>query len=58
VEDLNLDEIKQLVIFYKQKSSDLEFNILQMQIKLNRITALYDAAVELQANNKSATTKK
>lgn len=58
MEDLNLDEIKQLVIFYKQKSSDLEFNILQMQIKLNRITALYDAAVELQANNKSATTKK
>jgi len=58
VEDLNLDEIKQLVIFYKQKSSDLEFNLLQMQIKLNRITALYDTAVELQANNKSATTKK
>ena len=29
-----------------------------MQIKLNRITALYDTAVELQANNKSAITKK
>ena len=36
MEDLNIEEIKQLVLFYKQKSSDLEFNLLQMQIKLNR----------------------
>jgi len=57
VEDLSLEEIKQLVIFYKQKSTDLEFNLLQMQIKLNRITALQDT-VELQTNSKSATGKK
>jgi hypothetical protein len=36
VEDLTIEEVKQLVVFYKQKSSDLEFNLLQMQIKLNR----------------------
>jgi hypothetical protein len=57
MEDLSLEEIKQLVIFYKQKSADLEFNLLQLQIKLNRITALQDT-VELQANNKSASGKK
>lgn len=58
MEDLSLEEIKQLVIFYKQKSADLEFNILQLQIKLNRITALYDTAVEVQTNNKSTASKK
>jgi hypothetical protein len=57
VEDLSIEEIKQLVIFYKQKSVDLEFNLLQLQIKLNRITALQDT-VELQANSKSNTGKK
>jgi hypothetical protein len=40
MEDLNIEEIKQLVLFYKQKSSDLEFNLLQMQIKLNRTESL------------------
>lgn len=57
MEDLSLAEIKQLVIFYKQKSADLEFNLLQMQIKLNRIIALQDT-VELQTNSKSTTGKK
>jgi hypothetical protein len=57
VEDLSIEEIKQLVIFYKQKSVDLEFNLLQLQIKLNRITELQDT-VELQANSKSNTGKK
>lgn len=57
MEDLTIDEVKQLVMFYKQKSVDLEFNLLQLQIKLNRITALQDT-VELQANSKSNTGKK
>ncbi len=57
MEDLSIEEIKQLVIFYKQKSVDLEFNLLQLQIKLNRITELQDT-VELQANSKSNTGKK
>jgi hypothetical protein len=57
MEDLSLEEIKQLVIFYKQKNADLEFNLLQLQIKLNRITPLQDT-VELQASSRSASGKK
>jgi hypothetical protein len=38
VEDLSTDDIKQLLNFYKQKSSELEFQVLQMQIKLNKLS--------------------
>jgi len=37
VEDLNLEEVKQLVNFYRQKASELEFSNLQWQIKYNRL---------------------
>jgi hypothetical protein len=37
MEDLTIDELKQLVTFYKQRSSDIEFTLLQTQIKLNKI---------------------
>jgi hypothetical protein len=43
VEDLNIEELNQLVLFYRQKSSDLEFNLLQMQIKLNRTMSVEDS---------------
>jgi hypothetical protein len=33
MEDLTIDELKQLVIFYKQKSNDLEFETLKFQLK-------------------------
>jgi hypothetical protein len=36
MEDLTVEEIKQLVMFYKQKATDTEFNLLQTQLKLNR----------------------
>jgi hypothetical protein len=36
MEDLNIEELKQLVSFYKQRASDVEFSMLQTQIKLNR----------------------
>ena len=36
MEDLNIEELKQLVLFYKQRASDVEFSMLQTQIKLNR----------------------
>jgi hypothetical protein len=39
VEDLNNEEIKQLLNFYRQKSSDLEFQVLQSQIKINKLVA-------------------
>ncbi len=43
MEDLNIEELNQLVLFYRQKSSDLEFNLLQMQIKLNRTMSVEDS---------------
>jgi len=43
MEDLSLDELKQLITFYKQKSTDLEFNLLQTQLKLNRIISLQNS---------------
>ena len=36
MEDLGIDEVKQLVNFYRQKASDLEFQLLQLQLKLNK----------------------
>ena len=36
MEDLNIEEVKQLLNFYRQKAVDLEFQVLQLQIKLNR----------------------
>ncbi len=40
MEDLNIDEVKQLVNFYRQKASDLELQILQIQLKNARSTNL------------------
>jgi hypothetical protein len=37
MEDLCIEEIKQLVNFYKQKASDLEFQLLQSQLKVNKL---------------------
>ena len=45
MEDLSIDEVKQLVNFYKQKSSDLEFQLLQTQLKFNKLMSQKDAPV-------------
>jgi len=37
MEDLGIDEVKQLVNFYRQKASDLEFQLLQTQLKMNKL---------------------
>ena len=37
MEDLTAEELKQLVTFYKQKSNDLEFEVLKSQLKSARI---------------------
>jgi hypothetical protein len=39
MEDLTLEEVKQLVIFYKQKATEVEFNLLGAQLKLNRFAS-------------------
>lgn len=35
MEDLTINELRQLLTFYKQRTSDVEFTLLQTQIKLN-----------------------
>jgi hypothetical protein len=40
VEDLGRDELIQLVTFYKQRASDLEFSLLQTQLKLNKASLI------------------
>lgn len=37
MEELGNDELKQLVNFYRQKSSDLELQLLQNQMKFNKL---------------------
>jgi hypothetical protein len=37
MEDLSIEEIKQIVTFYKQRVSDLELSNLQWQLKYNKL---------------------
>jgi len=37
MEDLSIEEIKQIVTFYKQRTSDLELSNLQWQLKYNKL---------------------
>ena len=43
--ELTLEELKQLVVFYKQKASDLEYEILKGQLIMNRVPEIKDQAV-------------
>jgi len=43
MEDLTIEEVKQLVNFYRQRLSESEFQALQLQIKLNRVPAAPDS---------------
>lgn len=40
MENLGREELIQLVTFYKQRASDLEFSLLQTQLKLNKAISL------------------
>jgi len=53
VEDLGIDEVKQLVNFYKQKASDLEFQVLQLQLKLNKLVLSQAAPIPATKITKS-----
>ena len=39
MDDLGVDELKQLVNFYRQKLSDTEFQLLQLQLKYGKLLA-------------------
>ena len=45
MEDLGIDELRQLLNFYKQKSTDLEFQLLQAQLKINKLMVNQSAPV-------------
>jgi hypothetical protein len=45
MEDLSSEELIQLVNFYRQRAADLEFQVLQLQLKLNK-TSAEDKSVE------------
>jgi len=37
VEDMQIEDVNQLVNFYRQRAADLELQLLQSQIKLNKL---------------------
>jgi hypothetical protein len=57
MEDLNIEELKQLVSFYKQRASDVEFSMLQTQIKLNRYLSV-NASTDQVGLDKPVSAKK
>jgi hypothetical protein len=55
MDDLTIEELKQLVLFYKQKASDLELNLLEGQLKVNRVISF---KVSEDQKNKTVNDKK
>ena len=53
MEDLTVEEIKQLVTFYRQRATDTEFTLLQTQLKLNRFLSTEPAAEKNNTNKKN-----
>ena len=53
MEDLTIEEIKQLVTFYKQKATEMEFNLLQSQLKLNRALFTEPTAEKINTGKKN-----
>jgi hypothetical protein len=49
MEDLGRDELIQLVTFYRQRASDLEFSLLQTQLKLNKAILFNDQGQSVPA---------
>ena len=39
MEETTLEDVKQLLAFYRQKSADLELQYLELQIKFNKLAA-------------------
>jgi hypothetical protein len=53
MEDMGIEEVKQLVNFYRQKASDMEFQLLQSQLKLNRLVMMQSAPVPATKTTKT-----
>lgn len=52
MDDLTKEELIQLLTFYRQSKSDLELNLLQTQIKLNKAISLINKDVPVPATKK------
>jgi hypothetical protein len=52
MDDLTKEELIQLLTFYRQSKSDLELNLLQTQIKLNKAISLVTKDVPVPATKK------
>ena len=39
MEEITLEDVKQLLAFYRQKSAELELQYLELQIKFNKLIA-------------------
>lgn len=52
MDDLTKEELIQLLAFYRQSKSDLELNLLQTQIKLNKAISLVTNDVPVPATKK------
>ena len=46
--DLGIEELKQLLTFYKQKSAELEFTLLQAELKINKLNSFKTQVEEAQ----------
>lgn len=59
MENLGRDELIQIINYYKQRCSDLELQILQFQIKLNKLIPQKSEPVPAVKNtvNKASKTK-
>lgn len=53
MEDLTLEDAKQLITFYRQKSSDMELANLQWQLKYNRLLTANSQSVPATKITKS-----
>jgi hypothetical protein len=53
MDDLTIDDVKQIVNFYRQRASDLEFSNLQWQLKYNKLIAMTSQSVPATKITKS-----
>jgi hypothetical protein len=58
MEELSKEELLELVAFYKQRCSDVEFNVLKTQLKLNYFINLISKSEEVAAAPKASPSKK
>jgi hypothetical protein len=45
MEELGVEELRQLVNFYRQKASDTEFQLLQTQLRFNKLMIMQSEPV-------------